>query len=192
MSIFLRITKGWKKFQVAFYRRFGRDYLCECGHTTKWKAALTIDGHEGVFSALSKKPQWCPECYAKAAIKCAWCQGTILPGEPITLYSSLPPNDFFVSSGGIGKAREQREKGNFVIPDHAVVYRQEPYVQLVGCLRRGCCDTGGDRAGFWVMPGKVKRVMTAIEQMIAQGGEEAIIINDFGSLDQAIPVVDAD
>jgi len=32
-------------------------------------------------------PPYCLDCYAKTAIRCAWCGGTIVPDGPITLYS---------------------------------------------------------------------------------------------------------
>jgi len=130
-----RLGHAWEKFQALYYRYLGRNYKCGCGHTAKWKTILTIHGHEGVFKAPSKTPAYCPQCWAQAAIKCAWCGGTIVPGDPITLYSP----------------------GN------------------VGCLGWDCADTGADHAGFWVMPGKVQRVMSPLEMFVANDGLGRVI-----------------
>lgn len=151
---------------------------------------LTIDGHAGVFCALSKTPEYCPECYAKAVIKCAWCGETILPGDPITLYSPGPPTELFISTKEPGEAQQQRQKKDFVVPEHAVIYQREPRLVLVGCLGWDCADTGGDRAGFWVMPGKVQRVATAMEMLLADGGKDIIIVGDLTDPRQAIPIHD--
>ena len=96
------------------------------------------------------------------AIRCAWCGGVIFVGDVITLYSPV-------------------KKDDFKIPEHAVVYDEEE-MQLVGCGRITCADTGADYAGFWI-PGQdgkgiVKRTPTMIEQSIAdmaQGGNGTIV-----------------
>lgn len=168
MRIIKKLRYAWQKLEVRFYHYFGRWYQCGCGHATKWKSPLTIHGHEGVFKARSKTPDWCSECWSKAAIKCAWCGETIVPGDPITLYSPGPPTDLFFSSEEPGEAQQRRKQENFIVPDHAVVYREEPQLQLVGCLRIGCVDIFTDRAGFWTMPGKV-RLMTLFEELTARG-----------------------
>lgn len=165
MRMLRAIGRMWEGMQLFFCSFFNRTYMCDCGHRTKWQTILTIHGQRGRFTVSSKKPEYCAECWAKAAIICAWCDGSILPGDPITLYT--PTND------------------GHKIPDHAVVYKQEP-LQLVGCLRWECSETGADRAGFWVMPGKVQRVLSPIEQLIAGGCEGAIIINDLADQSQAI------
>ncbi|MBI1833507.1 MAG: hypothetical protein HYR90_01650 [Candidatus Andersenbacteria bacterium] len=170
MRILRRIGLALQRWQAIFYVYFGRRYICGCGHTAKWKTVLTIHGHSGVYAPQSKKPDWCPECWAKAAIKCAWCGNTILPGDAITLY--IPT------------------KEDFQIPEHAVVYKREPQVQLVGCLGWDCAMSGADRAGFWVMPGKVQRVMSPMEKLMANGGLEVVVENDLTDPAQAIPIPD--
>lgn len=51
----------------------------------------------------------------------------------------------------------------FVIPDHAEIYHDDPF-QLVGCLRRSYAESGAYRAGFWISwedgDGQVYRVPT--------------------------------
>ncbi len=83
------------------------------------------------------KTLYCHKCLGKMVIKCAWCGGVIFIGDPITLYSPV--------------------KKDFEIPEHAVIYKEKP-LQLIGCLRWDCAETGADRMGFWLPPGKVERV----------------------------------
>lgn len=165
MRFFQKIGYWTDRVKAFSYRCFGRNHLCDCGHRSKWKTVLEIDGIKGVFK-LPKNKEYCGKCFAEAAIKCAWCGGTILPGDPITLYTP---------------------KKDFEIPNHAVIYKRVP-LQLVGCLGWDCCQTGGDRAGFWVMPGKVYRVMSPIGMLLAHGNEGAVIIGDLGDISKAIPI----
>ena len=61
-----------------------------------------------------------------------------------------------------------------------MVYNENP-LQLVGCLRWECASTGADRMGFWVPPGIVHRVPSAIEmcmQAVEKKEEDVIIIID--------------
>jgi hypothetical protein len=50
-------------------------------------------------------------------------------------------------------------------------------------LRWNCAETGADRAGFWVIPGKVQRCLSPIEEAFATG--KTVIISDMGDIDQA-------
>ena len=166
MRLLYEIGYWLDRIEATFCRYLGRNYLCGCGHRTKRKTIMKIDGKEGVFK-MPKNREFCHKCFAESAIKCAWCGETILPGEPITLYSPA--------------------KKDFEIPDHAVIYKRVP-LQLVGCLKWKCCETGADRMGFWVMPGRVYRVMSPIEMLIAHGNEGAVIIGDLGDVSKAIPI----
>lgn len=164
----------WLLLQTVFYRYFGRNYRCGCGHAAKWKTAMVIHGQGGVYRLSDKKPKYCPACWAKAAIKCAWCGNAIMPGDAVTLYTPNPHKDFKV-------------------PDYAVMYKEKPHLQLVGCLRWDCAETGADRAGFWVMPGKVQRVASPIELVFANlenGGDGIVITGDLTDPSQAIPLLD--
>lgn len=165
MGILDRIGVGWEKVQALYCSFLGRTYHCGCGHSATWKTILTISGDQGVFNLPSTTPDYCPQCWAKAAIKCAWCGEAILPGSPITLNTPTKPD--------------------FKIPDYAVVYKRKSFLQLVGCLRLNCADSGADRAGFWVMPGKVQRVQTLLEMLTLNGGRECVMINDLTDIWEA-------
>lgn len=156
---------GWQRILVFYCRFLGFRYSCQCGHPAKWKTTLTIHGHLGIYTIRENQPKYCPECWAKAAIKCAWCGETIRPGDPITLYTPKP---------------------GVKLPEHAVVYRYIPHLQVVGCLGWNCAETGADRAGFWIMPGKVQRVMSPLEMLLSQAGAEVMII-DLADPSQAVP-----
>ena len=101
------------------------------------------------------------------AIQCAWCGEPIFIGDPITLYT--PHRDF-------------------QIPAHAVVHSENP-LQLVGCLRWGCADTGADRAGFW-LPGEngkgcVRRVPTAYGAILGAEEPPMMIIGGLSDMEEA-------
>lgn len=140
---------------------FRRTYTANvCGHRTKRAGKTASYGQESLNSmALSEngKPDYCLECLAKMAIRCAWCGKPICIGEPVTLYAP---------------------KETFRVPKHAVRYdRDERY--LVGCLGWNCAATGADRQGFWVPPGKVARVLSPIEMLMLGGnGDGMVIVND--------------
>ncbi len=160
----------WQKVQCVFYLIFGRSYKCDCGHNAKRKTILTIHGKSGVYT-LGKEHDYCPQCWAKAAIKCTWCSNTITPGDAITLYTP-------------------RDK-EFKIPEHAVVYKRTPHLQLVGCLGWDCADSGMDRSGFWVMPGKVQRAASPMEMMMyGNPNNEVMIVNDLSNPNEAVLIPD--
>lgn len=121
---------------------FKKNYSADCGHKTKLHDRVTAFG-ESTLTRLSIKDgkiDYCHQCIEKMAIQCAWCGHTIFIGDPITLYS---PRD-----------------EDFEVPEHAIFY-QEDSLQLVGCLRWNCADSGADRMGFWLPPGIVQRVQSA-------------------------------
>jgi len=135
--------------------------------------------HENVlsyqFNNGDSDVNFCPECAKKGAIRCAWCGDFIVFGQPVTLYTP-------------------REK-DFKVPEHAVIYSEDP-LQLVGCLGWNCASTGGDRAGFWVpsgdpkIKGKVRRVMTPIEQCFAQfacGEDGVVVVGDISNPRESTP-----
>ncbi|MBA3551035.1 hypothetical protein H0W32_02410 [Patescibacteria group bacterium] len=158
----------WQKSQSVFYLIFGRSYECNCGHKAKRKTMLTIDGESGIYT-LDKEHKYCPQCWINAAIKCAWCSNTIIPGDAITLYT---PQD-----------------KDFKVPEHAVVYKRTPHLQLVGCLGWNCADTGMDRSGFWIMPGKVQRAASPMEMMISgmsNGDDGMLIVNNLSNPNEAV------
>lgn len=176
MKILRRLGLAWDQLQAFYCRYLGRDYTCGCGHTAKRKTSLTIDGRSGVFTVPRQAPPYCPQCWAEAAIKCAWCGDIIVPGDPITLYSPGKPAGLFFSTKEPSEAQQRRKQEDFVVPEYAVVYQREPRLVLVGCLGWDCADVITDRAGFWVMPGKVQRAISPEEMLMALGGDAALIV----------------
>ena len=163
-------TKGNRVHKIYYYLRlfwlsiswpFRKTYTANiCGHHTKKTGKVVSHGvsHQiGMPLANNGNPDYCLKCIGEMSIKCAWCKSPINIGDPVTLYI---PNE---SSG---------------VPSYAVRYDKDPRC-LVGCLGWNCASTGGDRQGFWVPPGKVKRVPSPIE-MLMEGGSEtkAVVIGD--------------
>lgn len=133
-------------------------HVAMCGHETKIKDTLHLFGEEvecGLLFQENGKVEYYHRCIEAMAILCAWCGKPIIIGDPLTLMT--PRNK------------------NFKTPEHAVVYSQNP-LQLVGCLRWDCCDTGGLRAGFWIPPGKVYRVPSPIE--MAMASDDTVIVGN--------------
>lgn len=102
------------------------------------------------------RPEYCLACVGQMAIKCAWCGKTIRVGYPVTLYMPGPSS---------------------VVPNHAVPYDADPR-RYVGCLHAGCAESGADRSGFWMPPGKVERVPTPYEMLMAGGAPPRGVIVD--------------
>jgi hypothetical protein len=157
------------KAKWAFVKAFGANHTAKiCGHKTKLFSRVEVFGRE-VFCALKKGGfDYCPECRAKMAIRCAWCGRIIMPGDPITLYTPRDPD--------------------WKIPKHAVIYQREPVLQLVGCMRLLCSEGAIDRTGFWVEPGEVLRVASPMELVMATTNHSPC--NDVCDINQAIPLAD--
>lgn len=133
-----------------------KEIQCECGHTSKLKKEVNVNGEKTTLRINykpGKKVPYCLDCVEKMHITCPWCGRPIYVGDYITLYTPKNPN--------------------FVIPKGSVVYSENP-LQLVGCQRRDCADTGADYCGIWEAPGVVKRFPSAIELCIASGGKGVI------------------
>ena len=158
----------WCWIKSLWYKFFGQSYYAKiCGHTAKLFTRVKVL-EEGAYLTLKPGFDYCPDCLSKMAIRCAWCGRSIVAGEPITLYS---PSD-----------------KNSVIPAWAVVYSKKP-LRLVGCMRFDCADSGIDRSGFWVEPGKVYRVASPMEQCLA--ANDVVICNDLRDISQATPLQDS-
>jgi len=135
----------------------------ECGHKTKIKGEIKYfkakfeDGDKEATTSLTLKLNGkgevtnCLSCIEEAAIRCAWCGGTILPGEPITLYMSA--------------------KEDFTPPEYAVEYNPDNRKKssYVGCIRWDCADTGADVCGNWGFDKQVHRKQSPIEIALATG-----------------------
>jgi hypothetical protein len=132
--------------------------MAQCGHKTKMKGELQAFGESGIMTLPKEKtrPEYCLDCIAKMTIRCAWCGKPIFIGDAVTLYSPVDKN--------------------YEFPDYAVFHDKEK-MQVVGCLSWGCAYTGGDRAGFWITPGIVNRVMTPWEILMANP-KKMVIIQD--------------
>ncbi len=152
-----RITIGWLTDQSGVYRRFT---IAGCGHRTHIFGSLTAFDDKPGMAELLKTSRWCFECLNQLAIPCAWCGGSIYPGQAITLYSAVDPS--FVSTYPL-----------------AVRYREEP-VTYVGCLRPSCTD-GGDfhRSGIWNPPNGVRRTPSVVEMLMANPGK-GVFVSDVG------------
>ncbi len=151
------------RIKLLFSRK---KYFPLCNHASPLTKKVSVFGEKVVFSVDSSCPDWCPDCLAKMAIKCAWCGKSILPGDPVTLYTPAQ---------------------GWKAPEHAVVYQKDPF-QVVGCLRMSCADTGSDRAGFWVPPGKVKRFFSPIEKLLQEGGKGVVVEEDITDISKSTPV----
>lgn len=106
----------------------------KCGHRTRRTGPVSVFGKTITLQmslGKNRRPDYCLDCIAKMAIRCAWCGKPIFIGRPITLNTP--------------------HESNFQIPEYAVVYDEDP-PQLVGCFSQGCADAM-DLAGFW-MPGE--------------------------------------
>lgn len=140
---------------------FRKTYMANiCGHHTKKTGGVTSHGESHTMSMpLSENgsPDYCLDCIAKMSIRCAWCENSIHVGDPVTLY--IPQE-------------------SYKVPEHAVRYDKDECC-LVGCLGWNCTQTGADRQGFWMPPGKVARVPSPIEMLMSGGNDgKAVIIRD--------------
>lgn len=160
---------GFRKLEPlkALFRKNYR--AAKCGHSTMRIGKITVFGETSTLQMPlndAKGVDWCLECVAKMAIRCAWCGEPIHIGNPVTLYTP--------------------EKKDFVMPDHAVVHQKDP-LQLVGCLRWDCAETGADRAGFWIPgndgKGTVHRVPSPLELAFASG--QGVVVGDLGNMQEA-------
>lgn len=168
----MSLKKALKKFLFLLPNFFRKKVKCNCGHTSPRRKIIFILSEEYSLSFKGKgNPELCPDCWARMAIKCAWCGKPIMPFDPITLYSPKNPDDF-------------------EIPKHAVVYSENP-LRLVGCLRwEGCCLFSHlNRAGFWVPPGKVERALSPIEECLLKC-RGIVIIEDVSDMSEATMIQD--
>ena len=164
-----KIRRSWYSLIGFLYEVFGQNFKWGCGHVTKKKTFVTSpDGDSWWFHTRAKGDDYCSECFKEAMIVCAWGEKLIAPGDPVTLYTPRDPD--------------------FRLPEGAAIYKEKPRPQMVGCLRWDCADTGADRTGFWVMPGKVERVVSPME--MAMASNDVVIVSDLSNINEAIPIHD--
>lgn len=143
----------------------------KCGHRTKRAGSISAFD-ENIVTKIPLNSggsvDYCLDCLGKMAIPCAWCNKPIFIGDPVTLYTS---------------------RDGSPVPEQAVIFNKEP-LQLVGCLRFYCADTGADRAGFWVPgedgKGTVYNVPTVYEMMLGAPEPSMVIVEDLGDINEAL------
>lgn len=129
------------------FKKKEKPIIAKCGHETKLEGTISAFGEKRKMK-MNFDPgnvEYCLDCIAKMSIICPWCGKPIFVGDHITLYSPVDKD--------------------FKIAKNVHVYNQDP-LQLVGCQRPSCADTGADYAGFW-RPGGVKRELSIIEQLMS-------------------------
>lgn len=152
------------------YFKLGGEILAKCGHPAKRSDRVSAFGHSQetiIFPESGQAPDFCHRCLEKMAIRCAWCGGTIFIGDPITLYSP--------------------SQSDYRPQENSAKHSDNP-LQYVGCLGMDCAQSGSDRSGFWVPPGRVHRVMSPLEIAMTTG--RAIIVGDLGNMRRGISLLE--
>ncbi len=163
------ILNWYCKFLDLWFAVLGRNHLCGCGHDARLKTLIKREDVEGLYT-LDRDRECCPECFISASARCAWCGCLVVPGSPVAIYAW------------------QEERGE--PPPHAVFYdnsRNDKTTQryVLVCLRSGC-GWPEDRQGFWVLPGRIERVLSPLEECLYQ--DDLVICNDLSDPRRAIRV----
>lgn len=120
-----------------------------CGHETKQQGLITVFEKTSTIMSMpideNGHTEYCLTCIGKMSIRCAWCGGSIIVSDPVTLYQPVE---------------------TFEVPEYAVRYHEDES-RLVGCLRWDCADTGAHMCGHWMPPGKVERCPSPLELALA-------------------------
>lgn len=141
-----------------FAQLFSKRVTPACGHVSALVETREIFGE---FYTDLKLPggkdgtaKYCFDCLARMAIRCPWCDRPIVVGYDVTLYGP------------------EQDQEKYLSMPHVVVYSKDP-LQLVGCPRMDCADTGMDYAGIWIPnaqgKGHVHRYRSGIEELIETG-----------------------
>ncbi|MGH7238695.1 MAG: hypothetical protein ACREHG_01380 [Candidatus Saccharimonadales bacterium] len=146
-----------------FCRLFGKTYLARvCGHKTKLFERVKICGQMGFYRIAGKNPDYCCSCLTNMARRCPVCGNMILVGNPIRLVQILE---------------------GFILPDCAVwrdpTLRDPEISWFVACLE--CADTVAERSGFWVPPGRVRRVKSLFQLASENGHAVCNNVHDIAS-----------
>ena len=158
------------KFIKFLWFYLGGRVQAKCGHSTKRTDQVSAFGQTATTTITPKPgeaPDYCHRCLEKMAICCAWCGKVIFVADPITLYTP--------------------RYNSYQPKEHYVKYRDNP-LQYVGCLRMNCAQTGSDRAGFWMSPGQVLRILSPIEQSFMQ--RSPVIVQDLHDMREATPLAE--
>lgn len=122
------------------FRRSSPQNLCPrakvCDHPLISEGTVTVFGKEVQFGSrgVILNTDYCAQCIANMAIRCAWCGNIIFIGDPVTLLRSTDESQ---------------------MPDYAVRYVQDASL-FIGCVDMDCCWSGGCLSGRWVTPGSVQ------------------------------------
>jgi len=168
-SILFFLQKLWIRISYVFRVTHTAN---RCGHQTKQEGFITCGEHTIIMAmplAENGHPEYCLDCIGNMTIQCAWCDRRIPIGSPITLY--IP-------------------KESYAVPNHAVCYTEDDSKALVGCLGSECADAGMDRAGFWLPGedgrGRVQRVPTIMETLLANPHARAVFVRDTHDIAEAL------
>jgi hypothetical protein len=123
---------------LSWFKKEPKVKAVKCGHMTRRKGKVRAFGYKMITTIRMDVVEYCHDCLGEMACQCAWCGKPIFIGDPLTIM--------------IPAANEEK----MVLPKAAVIYSSDP-LQLVGCMRHGCCaDTAADCMGIWMPPGVVQ------------------------------------
>lgn len=130
-----------------------------CGHLTKRSGLIGTEKDSIAILTLplgpDGRPCYCIDCINGMSIRCGWCGGEILIGDPVTL--TAPANDYNVV--GAWHVENGRES-------------------IIGCLSWGCGESMA-MSGHWQPPGKVRRTPSPLEVCLATG--KSVYMSDVSS-----------
>lgn len=164
--MFNRLKKFFKKSGVVVALIAEKKIVAKCGHETKLKGEVKAFNETTTIEIIPHDDgsiDYCHKCLEKMTILCAWCGKPIFIGDMITLYTPM---------------------GKFEISEYVVKYNENP-LQLVGCPRSNCAETGADYCGRWLPPGQVSRFPSLIERSLTDmknGGDGAVVCNNLSKL----------
>lgn len=134
----------------------------KCGHKTKKNGKVTAFGEAITTNINGDSVEYCHECLGRMAIRCAWCGKPIFIGDPVTLY--------------IANSSEMPDYAVFYDDENREAHNKPDSVEVVGCLRFSCADTGADKAGYWVPgdnnKGKVHLARSAYEIALSDAADD--------------------
>ncbi len=139
----------------------------KCGHITRVRGRVKYyppiyEGVEESNIAITLKldenatADQCIYCIQESSVRCAWCGGTILPGEPVTLYTSKQHNVMPSKEALV----DENESGD---------------LSYVGCSRCNCATSNADIAGFLGNYKSIIRDKSPYQQVFETG--KPVVIN---------------
>lgn len=159
LPVFSRIKVSVLTF---FKRLLGIKVLAECGHKTplRGKILCFIPNFQGgkskrrtvnLETSPDGTPKLCLHCLGEASIRCAWCGGTILPGDKVT---SSPPEKYFT------------------LPSYAVKHpassNEKP--EYIGCTHPDCNGTRWEKCGHLGSDGEIHGKKSRLQRILEGTG----------------------